>query len=96
MSASEVSVQPECTDDECRRLKRLKAGTAIELRRMYRTKAVVIAVQYATDHEADFVVADALSVILSRLDAHITALDQYVTEALTAGGLDMFDVEDRL
>jgi hypothetical protein len=96
MSTRKATVQPECTNEECRRLKRLKASAAIELRRMYRTKAVVIAVHDAAEHDAAFVVADALAVILSQLDAHIAALDQHVTEVLSAGGLDTFDVEARL
>jgi hypothetical protein len=66
-----TKAKPACT--ECRRLKKLKVGAAIELRRLYETKAIAIAVQHAADNDADFVVADALAVILARLDDDLLA-----------------------
>jgi hypothetical protein len=76
-----VTVQPECTDEQCRLLKQMKAGVAIEMARMHKTRALLIAVQFAANHEADFVVSDALAVILPRFEQHITILDNLWTEA---------------
>jgi len=81
VSARKVTVQPECANEECRRLKRLKASAAVEIARMQKTKALLIAVQHAAEYEADFVVSDALAVILLRFQQHIATLDQRVTEA---------------
>lgn len=81
MKGGKASVQPECTNDECRRLKRLKASVAVEVARMLQTKAVLIAVKHAADYEAEFVVADALAVALSRFEQHISILDQRLSEA---------------
>lgn len=81
MSARKATGQPACTKEECGRLKRLKASAAVEIARMEKTKALLIAVQHAAEYEAEFVVSDALAVILLRFQQHITTLDQRVTEA---------------
>lgn len=83
MSARKATAQPECTD-ECRRLKRLKASVAVEIARMQKTTALLVAVHYAANHGCDdFVVSDALAAILLRCEQHIATLDQRMTEAMS-------------
>lgn len=81
MSTGKVTVRPGCTDEECGRLRRLKASVSVEITRMHETKALLIAVQFAAEHDCEFVVSDALAAILSRLYVNVTNLDQQVTEA---------------
>jgi hypothetical protein len=46
-----------------------------EIRRLQKTQALLICVQYAADDEVDFDVADALAVIVTLIDESIDGLD---------------------
>jgi hypothetical protein len=47
-----------------------------EIRRLQKTQALLICIQYAADDEVDFDVADALAVIVTLIDESITGLDR--------------------
>lgn len=47
-----------------------------EIRRLQKTQALLICVQYAADEDVDFDVADALAVIVELIDESITGLDR--------------------
>lgn len=47
-----------------------------EIRRLQKTQALLICVQYAADDEVDFDVADALAVIVTLIDDSIDGLDR--------------------
>lgn len=47
-----------------------------EIRRLQKTQALLICIQYAADDEIDFDVADALAVIVTLIDQSITGLDR--------------------
>jgi hypothetical protein len=47
-----------------------------EIRRLQKTQALLICVQYAEDDDVDFDVADALAVIVTLIDESITGLDR--------------------
>ena len=52
-----------------------------EIRRLQKTQALLICIQYAANDEVEFDVADALAVIVTLVDESIVNLDQ-----LGAGG----------
>lgn len=81
MSTGKLKVQPECADEQCRRLRQLRDSVSGEIAGMHKTKALLIAVQFAAEHDSEFVVSDALAAILSRMDVHMANLDQRVTQA---------------
>lgn len=54
---------------------RLKAAVGAELGQLHKTHALLIAVQFAANHEADFDVSDALAVIRDRVGQSIARLD---------------------
>jgi len=54
---------------------RLKAAIGAELGHLYKTHALLIAVQFAANHEAKFDVSDALAVIRDRVEQSIARLD---------------------
>lgn len=47
-----------------------------EIRRLQKTQALLICVQYAADDEVDFDVGDALAVVVTLIDDSITGLDR--------------------
>jgi hypothetical protein len=47
-----------------------------EIRRLQKTQALLICIQYAADDEVDFDVADALAVVVTLIDDSITGLDR--------------------
>jgi hypothetical protein len=49
---------------------------ADEIRRLQKTQAVLIAVQFAANHEAEFDVSDALAVIVTLVDNSLAGLDR--------------------
>jgi len=53
---------------------RLKAAVGVEVRHLHKTHALLIAVQFAANHEADFDVSDALAVIRDRVEQSIARL----------------------
>jgi len=63
------------------RVARKLLGEAIgdEIRRLHKTHALLIAIQFAANHEAEFDVSDALAVIVALVHESIAGLDR--TEA---------------
>ena len=49
---------------------------ANEIRRLQKTQAVLIAVQFAANHDAEFDVSDALAVIVALIDDSLAGLDR--------------------
>ena len=47
-----------------------------EIRRLQKTQALLICVQYAANDEVDFDVADALAVIVKLIDKSLAGLDR--------------------
>lgn len=48
----------------------------IELRKLQRISALLVAIQYATNEEVDFDVADALAVVVTLLGESLVSLDR--------------------
>lgn len=61
--------------------KRLKAPISAEIGRLHKTHAVLIAIQFAANHEAEFDVSDAIAVIIERIEQTIATLDLLALEA---------------
>ena len=57
-------------------LKQLKAAINAEIGQLHKTQALLIAVQFAANHDAVFDVSDALAAIVVRIEHSLTALDQ--------------------
>lgn len=49
---------------------------ADEIRRLQKTQALLIAVQFAANYEAEFDVSDALAVIVALIDDSLASLDR--------------------
>lgn len=49
---------------------------AKELRRLQKTHALLVAVQFAANHDAEFDVSDALAVIVALIDDSLAGLDR--------------------
>jgi len=47
-----------------------------EIRRLQKTQALLICIQYAAEDEVDFDVADALAVIVKLIDKSIAGIDR--------------------
>lgn len=47
-----------------------------EIRRLQKTQALLICIQYAADDEVDFDVGDALAVVVKLIDESIDGLDR--------------------
>jgi hypothetical protein len=56
--------------------KGLKATVSIEIGQLHKTLALLIAVQFASNHEAEFDVSDAIAAIIVRVEQTLTALDE--------------------
>jgi hypothetical protein len=56
--------------------KGLKAAVTAELGQLHKTSALLTAVQFASNHECDFDVSDALAVIRDRVEQSIARLDE--------------------
>lgn len=54
----------------------LKAAVDAEIGHLHKTHALLIAVQFAANHEAEFDVSDALAVIRDRVEQSIVRLDE--------------------
>jgi hypothetical protein len=52
-----------------------------ELRRLQKTRALLIAVQFASNHDAEFDVSDALAAIIASIEESLRALDRIALEA---------------
>jgi hypothetical protein len=46
------------------------------MRHLQKTRAVLVAVQFAANHDADFDVSDALAVVVALLDESLADLDR--------------------
>lgn len=55
--------------------KRLKATISAEIGRLHKTHAVLIAIQFAANHEAEFDVSDALAVVVALIGDSLAGLD---------------------
>jgi hypothetical protein len=79
MSAGKAKVRPKRTKqsksspDRC---EQLKAGVDKELGKLHKTHALLIAVQFAANHDCEFDVSDALAVIRDRVEESIERLDR--------------------
>jgi hypothetical protein len=62
------------------RCEQIKAGIKTELRQIRKTNALLIATQFAANHECDFDVSDAVAVIAERVEQHIERLDRLCLE----------------
>ncbi len=56
--------------------KGLKAAVNAELGQLHKTSALLIAVQFAANHECEFDVSDALAVLRDRVEQSIARLDE--------------------
>lgn len=56
--------------------KRLRLAISGEIRRLHKTHAVLIAIQFAANHEAEFDVSDALAVVVALISESLTGLDR--------------------
>ena len=66
---SRTKAKPAAHDDSEREV-------ANELRRLQKTHALLIAVQFAANHDAEFDVSDALAVIVALIDESLAGLDR--------------------
>lgn len=60
---------------------RLKAGVAMEIGQLHKTCALLIATQFAANHECQFDTSDALAAIIVRVEGHIETLDSLCLDA---------------
>ncbi len=51
-------------------------GISTEIRRLQKTHALLIAIQFAANHEAEFDVSDALAAILVLVEESLAGLDR--------------------
>lgn len=58
-----------------KRCKRLKAAVSRVIGQLHKTHALLIAVQFAANHDCEFDVSDAVAVIRDRVEQSITDLD---------------------
>lgn len=54
----------------------LKAAVNAEIGRLHKTHALLIAVQFAANHECEFDVSDAVAAIIVMVEQSLTGLDQ--------------------
>jgi hypothetical protein len=64
------------------RCERITAGISAELGRLHKTNALLIATQFAANHECEFDVSDAIAAINERVEQHIETLDRLCLEVL--------------
>ena len=84
MSTTKATVRPiriESSEAEC--CDQIRAGIDAELGRLHKTHALLIATQFAANHEAEFDVSDAIAAIIERVEQTIAALDLLELEAAT-------------
>lgn len=60
---------------------RLKQAVNVEIGQLHKTHALLIAVQFASNHDCEFEVSDALAVIRDRVEESIARLDRAGTDA---------------
>ena len=64
-----------------REQERFKAGVDNEIGALHKTNALLIATQFAANHECEFDASDAMAAIIERVEKHIATLDELSTEA---------------
>lgn len=67
--------------EQSERCEQLKAGVEEEIGRLHKTNALLIATQFAANHECEFDASDAMAAIIERVEQTIETLDQLCTEA---------------
>lgn len=83
MSRAKATVQPILTEesDASKRCEQIKAGIGAELGQLHKTNALLIATQFAANHDAEFDVSDAIAVIIERVEQTIATLYLLTLEA---------------
>jgi len=78
-----AKVRPERIEhDKAReRLKTLKDAVSVEIGQLHKTNALLIATQFAANHECEFDASDAVAAIIVRVDQTIETLDRLCLEA---------------
>jgi hypothetical protein len=64
-----------------KRCEQIKSGINAELGQLHKTNALLIAAQFASNHECVFDVSDALAVVIERVEQTIATLDLLTLEA---------------
>lgn len=59
--------------------KRLRLAIGLEIGRLRKTHALLVAVQFAANHEAEFDVSDALAVVVALIGESLAGLDRLET-----------------
>lgn len=57
-----------------------KQAVSVEIGQLHKTHALLIAVQFASNHDCEFDMADALAVIRDRVAESIERLDQAIVD----------------
>ena len=78
-----AKVRPERTDDNGarERLEMLKHAVSVEIGQLHKTNALLIATQFAANHECEFDASDAVAAIIVRVELTIERLDRLCLEA---------------
>ena len=78
-----AKVRPERTerDGARERLETLKGAVSHEIGQLHKTNALLIATQFAANHECEFDASDAVAGIIVRVEQTITTLDRLCLEA---------------
>lgn len=80
MSARKATVRTICTQQSKASVhcEQIKAGIDAELGRLHKIHALLIATQFAANHDCEF---DAMAAIIERVEQHIETLDGRCLEA---------------
>lgn len=85
MSADKATVRPKGSKrskPSPERCEHIKDGIETELGRIHKTNALLIATQFAANHECEFDVSDAVAAIIERVEQHIERLDRLCLEVV--------------
>jgi hypothetical protein len=82
VSVAKATVRPIRAEQRkaTERCEQIKAGVSEELGRLHKTNALLIATQFAANHECEFDASDAMAAIIERVDQHIETLDRLCLE----------------
>lgn len=82
MSAAKAKARPIRAEkhEATERCVQIKAGVEEELGRLHKTNALLIATQFAANHECEFDASDAMAAIIERVDQHIETFDKLCLE----------------
>lgn len=80
---AKAETRPKRTEqsEASHRCEQIKVGLGAELGQLHKTNALLIATQFAANHEAEFDVSDAIAVIIERIEQTIATLDLLALEA---------------